>query len=428
MYWHIDTDIVSLIVIAAIYVYYRTQQTPGGDPLRGRRFLRCLITGIAVTVIDVVASVAMETPISRFLYHFLMTLYFVSIELIIVEWLLYVLTILYRPGERGEKAIRHVVTAVYAAYAVFNCLNPWTGLVYRLGPNNEYSRGPFFSAMLVLYMSYTLALFLLILIRRKHIPAGYPVGVLLSTPVLIAVGIVTQLTIPGLLTIMPAYMICLVFAFLFLQNMQFKQNRRIVEDLSRVAETDTLTGLYNRTGMEAMVAKTRAEAGGQSVFVMLVDIDDLKRINDTLGHAAGDQAIREVALQLKRHFRACDTVVRYGGDEFLVFLTGAFSQEQLQFSMERLVRELSALRVGVGESEGEGKSENDGGGGGTTLHCSLGAACGVVDRESFETLCSRADIALYFVKRNGKNACAFYRPDMEPFVSAQNTAQAADAL
>ena len=246
MYWHIDTDIVSLIVIVAIYMYYRQLPPHDGVVLRNRRFLRCLEAGVAVTGIDIAASIIMEVSATRFLYHLLMTAYFVSIELVIVEWFQYVITILYERDEKGRRSVSHVVWTIYGVYALFNCLNPWTGFVYRLGPNNEYSRGPFFAAMLVLYTLYTLALFVLILVRWKKIPKGYPGGVLLATPVIIAAGIAAQLTMPGWLLIMPAYMVCLVLAFLFLQTMWARSSQTLMENLSKAAETDPLTGLYNR--------------------------------------------------------------------------------------------------------------------------------------------------------------------------------------
>lgn len=295
MFWHIDTDAISLIVLVAIYLYYRKLSVQVTSLLQDRRFLHCLIAGIGVTAVDIAASVIMEVPTTRFLYHLMMTLYFVSVELVIVEWFSYVLPILYRDDAHKEKVIRYIMWSVYGVYALFTALNPWTGAVYTLGPNNEYTRGPFFAGMLILFALYTIVLFVLIMVRRKYIQKGYPSVMLLSTPVILAIGIVLQLSVPGLLLIMPAYMICLVFAFLFLQNMYLKNSRQLVEDLSRVAETDLLTGLFNRTGMETMVQKTLHDYFGQGVLVLIVDIDDLKQINDTLGHAGGDQAIRMVA-------------------------------------------------------------------------------------------------------------------------------------
>ena len=387
MHWHIDTDIVSLIVIVAIYIYDLKLTPQSGSELRNRRFRRCLQVGIGVTVIDVAASIVMEFPTTPLVYHLFMTAYFVCIELIIVEWFLYVLTILYQDNERGRRTISHVVLCVYAAYAIFNLLNPWTGLVYTLGAGMEYSRGPFFGVMLMLYGLYALALFLLILIRWRRIPGEFPGGVLLMTPVIVAIAIVMQLCFPGLLLIMPAYMICFLLAFLFLQNMRMRSSQKLMDDLTKVAKTDQLTGLYNRSGMEAMVKSTLKDCYGLGVVVLIVDIDDLKTINDTMGHSEGDRSIKLVAAKMKEHFRTGDTVVRYGGDEFLAFFCGNFDEPQISRSLQRLIAELDKLRIGANDD--------------IPLHGSAGAAYGVVGVDAFETLCNRADTALYHPEMEG---------------------------
>lgn len=400
MFWHIDADIICIFVILSVYICSRKMPATDRASARNIRFSRCMEMGIGITVVDIIASVVMEVPVPALVYHLFMTAYFVCIELVIVEWFLYVLTILY-PGDGSDRApISRAVLAVYGVYAVFVCLNPWTELIYRLGPNNEYARGPFFAVMIVLFAIYTVVLFGLIIARWRFIPKEFPSWVLLMTPLIITVGIAVQLLVPGWLMIMPSYMICLMLAFLFLQSMRVISDQKLVEDLSKAAETDSLTGLFNRVGMEAMVQKTLDDAYGQRVLVLIMDIDDLKTINDTLGHQQGDRAIHQVAAQLRKHFRSGDTVVRYGGDEFLVFFTGSFSEEQMRESLRRLVAEISELRIGEDDA--------------FPLHGSVGAAFGIVGRDTFETLCAQADIALYHVKRNGKNGFALYNAAMAP--------------
>ena len=399
MYWHIDTDIVSLIVVASVYIASRRLPAADRATPRGVCFRQCLEVCIIATVADIAASVIMEVPTTAFLYHLLMTIYFLVIEYVMVMWFAYVLLILYPDEARPRKLINGIVVAVYCVYAVFVASNLWTGMIYSLGPNNEYSRGPLFAAMIVLFAAYTLALLLIILIRRRRLPAGASGAILPIMPIVLGLSIAAQLSIPGTLLIMSAYMICLVLAFLFLQTDRVKNDSVMLSHLAKVAETDPLTGLYNRIGMEAMVEKTLSEAYGHDVMVLLADIDDLKTINDNMGHPEGDRAIRMVAETLKSHFRLGDTVVRYGGDEFLAFFTGSFSPEQLDRSLSRLITELGALRIGADNN--------------VPLHCSVGAVCGAVGRDSFESLCVKADTALYHIKRNGKNGYALYAPDME---------------
>ena len=98
--------------------------------------------------------------------------------------------------------------------------------------------------------------------------------------------------------------------------------RRMAAALGRIASRDPLTGLANRRSIEALVALAiaRAERGLGSPSVVMVDLDGFKAVNDTAGHAAGDDVLRSVAGRLALTARAVDTVGRLGGDEFLVLL------------------------------------------------------------------------------------------------------------
>jgi diguanylate cyclase (GGDEF)-like protein len=99
---------------------------------------------------------------------------------------------------------------------------------------------------------------------------------------------------------------------------------RIVR-LEALVATDELTGVLNRRGFEAEMLRTLdlARRHGETGVLLFVDLDDFKRINDTFGHAAGDEVLRHVALLLKKSVRRSDVVARLGGDEFVVLLTKA---------------------------------------------------------------------------------------------------------
>lgn len=409
MFWHIDSDIVSFLVVLALYVYQARFQNKTEKRFLDKRFSQCIQIGLFLTVIDIVASVIMDVPVSRFVYQFGMTLYFVTVELVIVEWFLYAATLLYPDDEKSFRRIHHFVVGVYVAYALFEASNPWTGVAFTLGPNNEYTRGPFFMLMVVVYALYTVALLALILIRRKHIPSEYPWVVLALVPIVLAVAIIVQLTNYGWLTIMPGYMFCLVLAFLFFQTVQTKDRQKLMLHLHEAAETDQLTGLLNRMGMEERIRLAMAENPGAMCLLVIVDIDDLKTINDTMGHGEGDRAIQAVAGQLRNHFRLYDIVARFGGDEFLVFLTGALNETLIHRSLGQLVDEIGGLRIG---------QQNR-----VPIHSSVGAACGTVGTDTFDILCRDADAALYHVKRSGKNGFAIFRPGMEREFLREKTGQ-----
>jgi diguanylate cyclase (GGDEF)-like protein/PAS domain S-box-containing protein len=98
--------------------------------------------------------------------------------------------------------------------------------------------------------------------------------------------------------------------------------RREQERLAHLAERDPLTGLLNRAGFEQRLQQQRAQGEGDELALLYIDLDHFKAINDTLGHAAGDQLLQGLAARLQRAVRSTDLVARLGGDEFAILLAG----------------------------------------------------------------------------------------------------------
>ena len=172
-----------------------------------------------------------------------------------------------------------------------------------------------------------------------------------------------------------------------------------VEAMER-SRIDGMTGLLNRATVEKRI---RALVESQNVrpgILMLLDIDSLKSINDTLGHHEGDKAIGCVAETLKKHFRSSDVVGRFGGDEFAVYLEeAAVSRAAIERSMCVLLKKISDISVGEGKDA-------------MRVRCSIGCAV-QMEAETFDSFYKRADAALYAVKRHGKNRLAFFEEGME---------------
>ena len=97
---------------------------------------------------------------------------------------------------------------------------------------------------------------------------------------------------------------------------------RVLEDMSR---RDPLTGLYNRGHLDVFLEQvfSRALSQGTAVSIAFADLDKFKNINDTYGHAAGDQVLKSAAQMLRRSLRDSDVVARYGGEEFIIVLPGS---------------------------------------------------------------------------------------------------------
>jgi len=158
--------------------------------------------------------------------------------------------------------------------------------------------------------------------------------------------------------------------------------------LVRLAESDALTGTANRSRLEQAVleAVARAERSGQPFAVLFADLDQFKAINDQLGHAAGDQALQEVARRMRSHLRANDLVARVGGDEFAVLLEGVRSRETAEEVAGKLVRAIVEPIGGLSTSPRVGVS--------------IGVAMWPEDGSSAASLLQSADEAMYRMKRD----------------------------
>jgi diguanylate cyclase (GGDEF)-like protein len=157
----------------------------------------------------------------------------------------------------------------------------------------------------------------------------------------------------------------------------------------RRSTLDPLTGLFNRNALEQRLAEIDGEPcgadRGQSHALLLCDLDHFKRVNDQLGHAAGDAVLQDVAYTMRAALRAGDSIYRIGGEEILVVLPGA-SEEDAVAIAERLRQAVRKRRpVGVG------------------VTISIGAAVSRPDLVNTDDLVARADAALYSAKAGGRD-------------------------
>jgi diguanylate cyclase (GGDEF)-like protein len=163
-----------------------------------------------------------------------------------------------------------------------------------------------------------------------------------------------------------------------------------------LAYHDPLTGLPNRwllhDRLRSAIASAQREA--QHVFVVFIDLDDFKRINDSLGHAIGDVLLAEVGQRLERAARSSDTVARMGGDEFVVVLTHIDDDGQLEAAITKL-RAVFRAPFRLAEAE-------------YAITASFGVAGYPVDANSDGDLLRDADAAMYEAKKTGSNTVCRY--------------------
>ncbi len=188
----------------------------------------------------------------------------------------------------------------------------------------------------------------------------------------------------------------IVSAFTVLISIQRIKQRKYTKKIVHLAERDRMTGLYNRETAKEIILKFLASEKDVPCAFLLIDIDGLKKINDSLGHAAGDEAIIGMADVLRAQFRTSDIIARFGGDEYGVFLSGIPSKEVLTPILERLQQAISATPIAEGA---------------IMLGGSVGVAMGMSGGQDLEKMYREADEALYRVKNSGKNGFAYYEAE-----------------
>ncbi|MCR5468465.1 MAG: diguanylate cyclase, partial [Lachnospiraceae bacterium] len=166
-------------------------------------------------------------------------------------------------------------------------------------------------------------------------------------------------------------------------------------DLQVIAETDSLTGLFNRNYMKKKVDGMLIESEN-GVFFM-IDVDNFKGVNDTHGHIVGDLILKMFSEVIKNEFRGADVLCRIGGDEFAVFLPGNPDRSIIEKKAQGIIDGVAARPEMAHYNIKSGVS--------------IGIATCPEDGNDFESLYSCADKALYFVKGNGKNKYHFYGND-----------------
>lgn len=190
-----------------------------------------------------------------------------------------------------------------------------------------------------------------------------------------------------------------------------KQNERLQSEIDRRVESeqqlahqanyDQLTGLPNRNlALDRLTQAIKwAKRDGKSVLTMFLDLDRFKQVNDSLGHAAGDELLREAAQRLQSSVRDSDTVSRLGGDEFLVICPEMTEQADWQQCAAQMLKVLSAPFY-VGDHE-------------FFVGASIGVAAYPQGGTEPQKLLKNADIAMYAAKERGRNRYCYYDPSMD---------------
>lgn len=183
------------------------------------------------------------------------------------------------------------------------------------------------------------------------------------------------------------------------------EQKRAEERVKYLAYYDVLTGLPNRTLFmdRLQMELAHAKRDQTQLAVMFLDLDNFKYVNDTLGHAAGDQLLKNVADRLQKCLRSTDTIARLGGDEFTILATFRQGSNEPQIINEKILKVLSQPFC-IKDSF-------------FNISTSIGVAIFPCDGNDSEELVKNADMAMYKAKENGKNGYVFFNRNIRKSIS-----------
>ncbi len=183
------------------------------------------------------------------------------------------------------------------------------------------------------------------------------------------------------------------------------ESRELTRQLAHLAHHDSLTGLPNRALFQSRVSQAceAASVHPRTFAVVFMDLDHFKHVNDSLGHAVGDELLKTLAQRLTKALHPGDTVSRLGGDEFVMLLADIGGPDEIGEVAQKILREVALPCVLEGTE--------------VTVGISLGIAIYPQDGEDPDTLMKHADAAMYRAKRGGRNRYQFFSREVDQAAS-----------
>lgn len=300
--WHVEMDVFALAVFVIMLIknhLYRKNQKNERYDFQGKSFYLVLVFSIATNLIDIFASLAMNSATNWWVYQILMTLYVMSMPLLAAVWVSYAYVLIHQGAQGSSFQRKHALLMLpYILYALLAATNPFTGLFFKLSPDMEYTRGILFMPVGVgAIMFYSALGYVLVMINRKIIKPAANAYLMVVFFVITAVFIWVQLAHPGWLIINASYAIVYILCDVTIEeqrrnalyNQIQTQNEELQEALDKAesathAKTEFLSRMSHdiRTPMNAIIGLTHLAKDENNINVIKEYLYNIESASDFL--------------------------------------------------------------------------------------------------------------------------------------------------
>jgi diguanylate cyclase (GGDEF)-like protein len=315
----LDVNVFAVFVLVVLLINARKGLNPGNK--MAVLFTKLTALVLMITLIEITSyMVDMKSGSTMFSLNYISnTLLFLLAPASMYLWVEYVDHFFIRDTQEIKKR-RHYRNVLASVTVLLVLVNLFNGMFFKILEGNVYQRGPLFLVQMLLNIAIVLQAYIIIFKNRRRLDDAMLWSLALF-PVLPLLGTVIQSLFYGTTMILSYMAMSLLLIFLNVQR--------------TLIFLDSLTGLDNRRSIDLKM-ESMSERGKECLYAgMMVDIDNLKEINDRYGHATGDMAIKHTAEIIKNSLRKGDFVARYAGDEFFAVMD-VKDYEALKVTVKRI--------------------------------------------------------------------------------------------
>jgi diguanylate cyclase (GGDEF)-like protein len=332
MIYALQSSLYAVLVLVVVFISLKKHQDL--KSMNNRYYVSLIVMMISVLLIDMLSVIfdGKSFLFNHILMNILIFLLYVLGVWIAFTWVLFVRHNIFKYKHMVMKHIGWLILPLIIN-TIISFASMFTNIFFHINAQNSYERGDYFVINFFINYGYLIYSLILLYVHRKQI-IKKDMYALIMFPLLPFFGSVIQIFFYGTLLIWPMAALSLLIIFIFIQ--------------ARLINIDPLTELYNKRELSNFIfTQARRKEFNQLIGGIFIDIDNFKLINDTYGHAKGDEVLITFASVLRKSFRKEDFIARIGGDEFaaFVFINETSDLDIILSKLNQAILDLNAQKI-----------------------------------------------------------------------------------